>query len=98
MTRTTGIAIVLGVILLGTAAYLMLRPASAPGVSATGAPASEAELTFITLTAKIDPVAFDTSILKDPRFMGLQDIRTVILPEPSGRLDPFSPLAGVVVK
>lgn len=94
MNKTTGIAIALGVILLGAAAYLMLRPSTAPGVSASGAPASEAELTFITLTAKIDPVAFDTSILADPRFMGLRDIRTAIIPEPAGRIDPFAPLGG----
>ncbi len=94
MSKTTGIAIALGLLLLGVAAYLMLRPTNLSGVSATGAPASEAEVTFITLTAKIDPVAFDTSILTDPRFVGLRDIRTAVIPEPSGRTDPFAPLSG----
>ncbi len=95
MSKTTGIALVLGVLLLGAAAYLLFRPSTGPGVAGIGAPASEAELTFITLTAKIDPVAFDTSILLDPRFVGLRDIRTAVIPEPSGRTDPFSPLPGI---
>lgn len=95
MNKTNGIAIALGVLLLGAAAYLMFRPAPAPGVAPSGAPTSDAELKFITLTAQIDPVAFDTSILSDARFTGLQDIRTAIVPEPSGRTDPFAPLAGV---
>jgi len=95
MSKTTGIAIALGVLLLIAAAYLMFRPSNLAGVAATGAPSSEAELTFITLTAKIDPVELDTSILTDPRFVGLQDIRTAVIPEPSGRTDPFAPLPGV---
>lgn len=95
MNKTTGIAIALGVLLLGAAAYLMLRSPNIAGVSADGSPTSEAELTFITLTAKIDPVKLDKSIFSDPRFIGLQDIRTAIIPEPSGRPDPFAPLAGV---
>lgn len=92
MSRTTGIAIVLALLLLAAAGYLLLRPSTESGVAALGAPASSAELTFITLTARIDPVALDTSILDDERFKGLQDIRTAILPEASGRIDPFSPL------
>lgn len=95
MNKTTGIAIALGIILLGAAGYLMLRPSSGPGVTATGTPSSAAEITFITLTAKIDPVAFDTSILVDPRFIGLRDIRTAVIMEPTGRTDPFAPLSGI---
>ena len=95
MSRTTGIAVALGIILLGAAGYLLLRPASGAGVVAAGAPASAAELTFITLTAQIDPVALDTSILQDARFIGLRDIRTAIIPEQTGRPDPFSPLPGI---
>jgi hypothetical protein len=92
MSRTTGIAIALAILLLGAAGYLLFRPSTEAGVTATGAPASAAELTFITLTARIDPVAFDTSLLEDERFKALQDISTAILPETQGRLDPFAPL------
>ena len=95
VSRTTGILIVLAILVLGAAAYLLLRPSTESGVSAAGAPASAAELTFINLTAKINPVSFDSAILTDLRFIGLVDIRTAILPEPSGRQDPFGPFVGV---
>lgn len=95
MSRANGIAIAVGVLLLIAAGYLLFRPSGTVGVAGTGAPASAAEITFITLTAKIDPVAFDTSILTDARFIGLQDIRTAIIPEQSGRPDPFAPFAGI---
>lgn len=95
MSRTSLIAIILGVGLLAAAGYLLFRPSTTGGVVTSDAPASAAELTFISLTAKLDPVAFDTSILQDPRFMQLTDIRTIIIPEPSSRPDPFSPLPGV---
>lgn len=98
MSRTTDIALALAVLLLGAAAYLLFRPATGAGVSATSAPASAAELTFISLTAKIDPVAFDISILEDPRFTSLRDIRTAIIPEAQGKVDPFSQLPGVVTR
>ncbi len=65
MSKTTGIAIALGVLLLIAAAYLMFRPSNLAGVAATGAPSSEAELTFITLTAKIDPVERLSQFLAD---------------------------------
>lgn len=92
LSKTTGIAIVLGLLVLGAAAYLLLRPKAEAGLAAAGAPASTAEITFLALTSKIDPVGFDTSVLTDPRFMALVDIRTAILPEASGRQDPFAPL------
>ena len=56
------------------------------------APASEAEISFITLVSKLGPIEFDTRILDDPRFKGLIDIRTEVVPEPKGRTDPFAPL------
>lgn len=94
ISKTTGIAVVLGILLLAAAAYLLLRPAEDAGLSSS-APASDAEAQFIALTSQLDPVTFDTSILTDPRFMALIDIRTAILPETSGRADPFAPLSGV---
>jgi hypothetical protein len=94
-TRTTVIAIVVALLLLGAAAFLLFGQDSlSSSTTAEAGPASGAQQTFINLTAKIDPVAFDTSILDDARFKNLQDIRTTILPEASGRPDPFAPLGG----
>jgi hypothetical protein len=64
---------------------------SAPDVAAT-APASPAELLFINLAGELDPVSFNGGILTDPRFTALTDIRTAVLPETTGRTDPFAPL------
>jgi len=58
-------------------------------------PISEAEAVFITLTNQINPVQFDTSILADPRFKVLRDLKTPIFEEVTGRADPFGPLPGV---
>lgn len=97
MSKTTGIAVVLGLLLLAAAAYLLLRPEASNGVSSS-APASDAEAQFIALTSQLDPVTFDTHILTDPRFAALADIRTAIIPETLGRADPFAPLPGVSTK
>ncbi len=95
ISKTNGTALFIAVILLAAAAYLMFRGETGSPVSATAGPSSEAEAAFLGLTAQIDPIRFDSSILEDERFLRLQDIRTAILPEQSGRLDPFAPLPGV---
>lgn len=93
-SRTNVILLILGVLIILAAGYMLTREDPAPGVTAGEGPASQAELVFLNLTAQIEPVAFDTSILSDERFMALMDIRTAILPEPPGKLDPFGPLGG----
>lgn len=93
LSRTTVVGIILALLVLAAAGYLLFgQDRLTSGVSIEPGPASSAEQTFLNLAAKIDPVAFDTSILSDPRFVNLQDIRTSIVPESSGRVDPFAPL------
>ncbi|HYD93193.1 MAG TPA: hypothetical protein VEB18_01910 [Candidatus Paceibacterota bacterium] len=91
-SRTSVILLILGLLVLGAAAYLLFGTNNDAAVSPNGAPGSEAEMAFLSLTAQIDPVEFDTGILDDPRFNALQDIQTAIVPESSGRADPFAPL------
>lgn len=93
-SQTPIILLVLGIVILAAAGYLFLSGKEEAGVVSTGAPASQAELEFLNLTAQLEPIGFDTAVLSDPRFQALQDIRTAILPEPSGRPDPFAPLGG----
>lgn len=96
MSRSSILLIVVGLLILGAAAYLFFgKTDTTSGVSADNSPASSAEIVFLNLTAQIDPVEFDTTILSDPRFNALRDIRTAIIPESSGRTDPFAPLSGV---
>lgn len=61
-------------------------------VIANGAPASDAEVTFSNLSSELDSITFNTTVLSDPRFQALVDIHTAILPETSGRSDPFAPI------
>lgn len=92
-SRSTIILVVLAIVVVLAALYMLFGKGDTSGaVSVQDAPASRAELTFLSLAAQLDPVSFDTSILSDPRFDALQDIRTAIVPENSGRVDPFSPL------
>jgi hypothetical protein len=96
MSRNLIILIALGILVLGAAAYLIFGKANTdPILSANGAPASAAEQSFLNLTAQLNPVNFDTSILDDPRFRALVNLETAILPENVGRTDPFSPLSGI---
>ncbi|KND51377.1 MAG: hypothetical protein ABA06_03650 [Parcubacteria bacterium C7867-001] len=98
-SKNTIIAIVLAVIVLAAAGYMFFgKPNTQTGITADSSTKSAAELTFINLTAEIQPVKFDTSILFDPRFRALEDLHTAIIPETAGRKDPFAPLPGLSTK
>lgn len=93
MSRTTVVLILLGLVIAAAVGYLLFGRTETGGVAMPeDAPASAAELTFIGLTARIDPVSFDTKILTDERFIALKDIRTAVIPEAKGRTDPFGQL------
>ncbi len=92
MNKNTIIALAIGVVLVGAAAYLLfLKPPSTVALTATE-PTSPAEVTFVSLASQLEPLGFDTSILSDSRFVMLADIHTAVLDEPSGRRDPFAPI------
>ncbi len=77
----------------GLGYYFFFFNANADSALSTGPViASDAEISFIALVSKLEPIVFDTSILSDPRLTGREDIRTAIIPESSGRRDPFAPL------
>lgn len=91
ISKTTILLIIFGLIILAAIGYLLFGKSDvSAAVSAAPGVQSEAEVTFINLTAEIDPVKFDTSILTDVRFKNLVDIHTPIAPEVSGRKDPFA--------
>jgi len=95
-SRTNVILIVLGLIVVGGAAYMFMAKGDTEAViSESGTPGTEAESAFLALTAEIGSIEFKTSIFQDPRFAALRDIRTDILPEVTGRPDPFAPLQGL---
>lgn len=73
--------------------YFFYNKDTGPAVT-TSAPASSAELDFVNLTGQIANISFDPKIFSDPRFTRLVDIHTVVVPEATGRRDPFANLAG----
>lgn len=94
-SKNTLIFLALGVVLVGAAAYMFFAGGDdGAAVTATEGPLTDAEFTFITLASQIDRIVFDTAILDDPRFQALQDIRTAVIPEASGKNDPFAPIGG----
>ena len=95
MSRSTLVFVLCLVIVAGGLGYyfFFFNSNTNAAVSAVnGGAASDAELSFITLVSKLDPIVFDTTVLSDPRFMARQDIRTAIVPEAAGRKDPFAPI------
>lgn len=92
MSKSSLIAIAAAIILFAVAGYLLFGKAEYSGVIPGDTETTAAELEFLGLTARIDPVSFDTDITKDARFMALKDIGTTIVDEQKGRVDPFAPL------
>lgn len=91
------IMIGIGALIVLTIAYFLFFSGSGTTADLTteSAAGSSAELYFVTLVGSLNPIAFDTQVLSDPRFAALVDIRTALIPETSGRPDPFAPIAGV---
>jgi hypothetical protein len=82
----------LGAAILIVVGYLLFfNKSSTPDIT-TGSPTSADELLFINLAGELDPIVFNSTVLTDPRFVSLVDIRTAIIPENLGRTDPFAPL------
>lgn len=94
MSRSTLVFVLCLVIVAGGLGYyfFFFNSSSGAALTTTAGTASDAELSFITLVSKLDPIVFDTTVLSDPRFTTRQDIRTAIVPEASGRKDPFAPI------
>jgi hypothetical protein len=97
MSKQTLLTICAALILGGAAYYFFFFDRAQESVLTSGSPAaSDAELSFMALVARLDPIVFDTRLLDDARFTSRTDIRTTILPETAGRVDPFAPLPGTV--
>ncbi len=78
---------------LAVPAYFLFSGSSGnSGVVQPSIPTSEAEATFLSLTSQLTPLSFNTGILTDPRFMALVDLHTAIIPEQTGKKDPFAAL------
>ena len=95
LAKNKGIIIGLSAVVILAVIYLVFFDKSPAANLTTGsAGTSPDELYFVNLTSELSDISFDTAVLQDPRFTALTDIRTAILPEQSGRHDPFAPISG----
>ena len=94
--KNTTLLIAGAIVVLGLVAYFVwMKPSSGEAITITDGPASGAQAVFLNLANQLEPIAFDARVLSDPRFTGLVDIKTTIVPEAGGRNDPFAPLPGI---
>ncbi len=83
-----------GAALLAAGYFLFFNTSDSTADITVSNTTSPAELLFINLAGQLDPIAFNGGVLSDPRFAALVDIRTAVIPETTGRPDPFAPLGG----
>lgn len=95
LTKNKNLMLGVGAVVLIAAGYFIFFGGSATPPDITiGTTASPAELLFINLAGELDPISFNGAVFSDSRFAALTDIRTAVVPETPGRLDPFAPFTG----
>ena len=96
MNQKTIIALIIVIIGVAIPGYFLLTSSSKVDTSnevvSTSDIGNDAEAQFVTLSAQLVPLSFDTTILTDSRFTSLIDLHTIVLPEAIGRRDPFAPI------
>lgn len=100
LSKTTSILlIILAVVAVVCGIVIFNATSSVPSdfdILTEGQSTSVDEALFMNLASQIDAISFNDSLLKDPRFLSLVDIRVVVVPETVGRKDPFANLSGIV--
>jgi hypothetical protein len=95
LAKNKNLFIGIGVIVIAAIAYFIFFNNDATAdITTNSSPSSAAELYFVNLAGELGTISFNTKILSDPRFSALVDIQTVVVPEVSGRPDPFAPIPG----
>ncbi|MEK7510750.1 MAG: hypothetical protein AAB582_00740 [Patescibacteria group bacterium] len=92
ISRTVAIGIILAIVVIAAIAYTLMNDGTDETITVSDPATTESEANFITLASELDSIAFDASVLSDPRFTSLVNINTAITPEPVGRSNPFSPI------
>lgn len=96
LNSNTIVIVILTIILLGGGYWFVTSSNSDNDKSlSAGADVNAKQLKFQTLARELEPIKFDTSIFKNPRFNSLVDISTSVVSEPVGRIDPFAPATGI---
>lgn len=99
MNSNTTIPLVVIVLILAGGGYWYYSSQTGNQLPLTAsAGEGEVQTQFKTLVSELKNISFNTSIFLDPNFLALTDLATQVTPEPSGRIDPFAPLAGASAK
>ncbi|MEK7063729.1 MAG: hypothetical protein AAB955_03510 [Patescibacteria group bacterium] len=79
-------------IFLGYKAFF--APAEDPAVLTVSEEASGPDQELIALLFELRAIQLDPAIFADPIFQSLSDFSLELVPEPTGRQNPFAPLGG----
>lgn len=96
----TILLVVAALILAGGAYWYSTQTGNEPPITAS-AEENQAQTQFKALVSELNTISLSgdaISIFSDPKFMALTDLATQVMPEDSGRLDPFAPIPGTSVK
>lgn len=83
------------VIAVGVYWYFFTGAGNQPPITSSSASGNATQTQFQALVGELQRISFNTAIFSDPRFTSLINLTVPVAPEPSGRLDPFAPIAGV---
>jgi len=92
-SNTTIVFIATLVVAIGAYWYFSTGTEQLPLTPGTGG--NQAQTQFQALVSELQPISFNTDIFSDPKFNALIDLRTPVIPESSGRLDPFAPVISI---
>jgi hypothetical protein len=95
-TSIVPFVIALLVVAAGMYWYFSTRTENQPPISTGDGSGNQVQERFQTLVGELLPISFDTAVFSDARFNALVNISTPIAPEPTGRLDPFAAVSGVI--
>ena len=91
--------IILVTILVAAGAYWYFFTGTGNEIPITlGGEENQVQTQFQMLAGRLQPIIFDTKIFTKPAFNALVDLTTPIMPESSGRLDPFAPVTSITAR
>lgn len=95
LKKYKNIIIAVAIIAAGFVAYTFFftgEPEPVLSTTGTGGGQTVVEQELISLLLELRTITLDTRLLDDPRFQSLRDFNQELIPEPTGRQNPFAPI------
>lgn len=86
------IIVIVIAVAFGIYSYFFANKSEAPLTAETVAAGNQADQDLISLLLQLKSITLDDSIFSNPTFLSLHDFSQSLVPEPSGRQNPFAPL------